>query len=205
MAKQPRSIEPPIERLQAQLADGKRRLVRTDVPLNLAWFLAPSARFDEPPLDEEGELDLDLMLEEAETDPEGDAVREFWEEIEIIEKWLEESGIETPLADWQKSRDAPPAEALFRSLNRRALAMRLWDWYGVPIRLKGRWAVRIWSPADPQQGSPRVASMPIKDFLMAVAYRTASDRSERPPQRKGCSLLIAATVVIGWIACGLLL
>lgn len=76
-----------------------------------------------------------------------------------------------------KEVDLPVARRMYQSLNRKAKALSLWDWYAVPLRYKNGRVYRIWSPSD-VMNPPIIRSLSVKDFLLMLCVRTASDSLE---------------------------
>jgi hypothetical protein len=89
---------------------------------------------------------------------------EYFEEITLIEKILEDKNFPIKLADWQKRAKIESAEKMYKGLNRRAYAMQIWDFYAIPWRYKNNSIHVIWSPHD-IMGTPIIHSYSIDSFL----------------------------------------
>lgn len=89
---------------------------------------------------------------------------EYFEEITLIEQLMMDASIPINLSDWQKGTKIESTEEMYRSLNRRAFAIQLWDWYAIPWRHKDNKIHIIWSPHD-VMGTPIIHSYSVDSFL----------------------------------------
>lgn len=177
----------PIDELIATFPDGNRRFVDTNVSLRLSWFpemLSP-------------EFSDELMSDHGVSAEERSFSSEFFEEVNAITDLLGKNNITSELAEWQKTGMAA-VERMYQGLNRRAMALSIWNWYAIPLRLKGKTVYRIWAPRD-VTGTPIIKALPLNDFLSLVAQETAKDKIELARYRGKIKRWQSATVVLGFI------
>lgn len=162
-----------LESIRQGLKEGEYRLTNSSVPLRLSWF----PDYLKPDFVEEiyGVKTGEGAAEHS--DGKAEVESEFWEELNAFKEMLRKGSPEGgELADWQDV-DIPAARRMYRSLNRKAEALSLWDQYAVPLRYKNGRIYRIWSPKD-VMNPPIIRSLPIHAFLSMLCVRTASDSLE---------------------------
>lgn len=147
-----------IEEAIRRLPNGETRLSVTNFPLNYACLSSLYA----PDFQERLASDYGVPAGNDEIE------REYYEEITTIEKIMEETDVPITLADWQSGSKLESAERMYKGLNRRAYAIQMWDWYGIPWRFHNGAVHLIWSPHD-VMGSPIIHSYPPSVFLRGLA------------------------------------
>lgn len=90
--------------------------------------------------------------------------RDYFDEILLIEKVIEEEKLPIKLADWQKGKGG---KEMMTSLNRRSIAIQLWEWYAIPLRCKGGEIYVIRSSPD-VLGKPMIVCYNTEDVLALV-------------------------------------
>lgn len=139
-----RDVAPVIEEAIRRLPNGDLRLSVSRFPLShvcLAGFCAP---------DISQRISSDYSMPSANEE----IAKQFYEEITMIEKIMEEMNI----------ANRPELQAL----NRKAYAIQMWDCYAIPWRFHNETVHLIWSPHD-LMGSPIIHSYPVSCFLRALA------------------------------------
>ncbi len=151
-----------VDRLRASLPDGQFRFLQSSWPLRLSWFPRqpsfgqeffsgyPITDVDEP--EEEEILRLEWRSEIL-------AIMEILEQIDAQDSSFDE---------------ATPEGRVDAGLDRRVRALRIWDFYGMPLRLRKQNVFRLASPRD-VFGDAVVLGVPVLDFLAAVSMKTAED------------------------------
>ena len=147
-----------IEKAIKKLKNGENRLAISDYPLKYACLNG----FTTPDFSER--LSSDYSMPSSNKDVEVD----YFEEITLLEKMMEEEGVPIRLADWQKGAKIESTEKMYKGLNRRAFAIQLWDWYAIPWRYKDNSIHIIWSPQD-VMGTPVIHSYSTDFFLANFA------------------------------------
>jgi hypothetical protein len=94
----------------------------------------------------------------------------FFEEINLIEKLLEESRYPIELADWQKSSENLGTEKIYKKMNRRSYALQIWSFHAIPWRFDNDLVHLIWAPED-VMGTPIIMTFEIEYFLSRVSNR----------------------------------
>lgn len=149
-----------IEEAIKRLPDGENRFALSDYPLShicLKDFYAPDiaeylkSDYGRPSSDKEIEKD-------------------YYEEISTLEKIMIDADVPISLSDWQTGTNSEAGKRLFKGINRRAYAIQMWDWYGIPWRFKDGFIHLIWSPSD-VMGSPIIHSYPVENFLSNLTIK----------------------------------
>ncbi|HHW68937.1 MAG TPA: hypothetical protein GX747_01170, partial [Tenericutes bacterium] len=153
------NFKPLIEEAIKKLKNGENRLAVSDYPLKYACLNG----FNTPDFSER--LSSNYRMPSENKDIEAD----YFEEITLLEKMMADANIPINFADWQKgtkieSSIQDTVEKMHKGLNRRALAIQLWDWYAIPWRYKNNAIHIIWSPQD-VMGTPIIHSYPVDFFL----------------------------------------
>jgi hypothetical protein len=143
-----------IEEAVRRLPNGKSRLRLSAYPLSYACL----SGFYNPDISERLSSDYGMPSGNEEVE------KEYNEEIITIEKIMEEAQVPIKLAKWQSDSKIDAADRMYKSLNRRAYAIQIWDWYAIPWRFKNGFVHLIWSPHD-VMGSAIIHSYPVPDFL----------------------------------------
>src|SRR6266576_1965458 len=151
-----------VDRLRASLPNGQLRFLHSSSSLRLAWFPRQPS-FEQELLSGYGITDVNEPKEE-------EIVRLEWRnEIRTIIGILEEIDAQDSSLD-----QSTPEGRMNASLSRWARAHRIWDFCGMPLRLRKQNVFRITSPRD-VFGDAVVLGVPISDFLAAVSMKTAED------------------------------
>ncbi len=153
-----------IEQLIASFPDGDKRFIDSEFPLRKSWF----------PI--EPELIDDLNSDYGVVNKVTRLSSDFFKEVEVICNLL---GAENIQQEIDRSKETNLNNRLVQSIkgirqgmNIRGKALAIWNWYAIPLRLKGKTLYRIWAPRD-IFGEPIIKSMPLLDFLSLVSIKTA--------------------------------
>jgi hypothetical protein len=157
-----------IEEAIRRLPNGNSRLRLSAYPLSHACL----SGFNNPDISERLSSDYGMPSGNEEVE------KEYNEEILTIEKIMEEAQVPIKLAKWQKGSKSDAADGLYKSLNRHAYTIQIWDWYAIPWRFKNGFVHLIWSPHD-VMGSPIIRSYPVSDFLGGMSTKLESHFKER--------------------------
>ena len=192
-----KDYSPIITEAIKRLPHGEQRLTLSEYPLSevcLRGFYAPD--FSE-------ELKSDYRISSEDNELEED----YYEEISTIEKIMTEAGVPIGLADWQKGAKQEFAEKMHKGLNRRAYAIRMWDWYAIPWRYKGGLIHIIWSPRD-LFGTPIIHRYPVVYFLTNLTSKEEEQAREFLDTSKKLKIwqtigqigiLIIGILVLAWV------
>lgn len=99
-----------------------------------------------------------------------DIEKNYFEEIALIEKMIEEYKIPVELAEWQKGSAMKTVEDINKGLNRRSLAIQIWEWYAIPWRYKSDRVHLIWQSHD-VMGTPIIKDYPVEYFLKTLSEK----------------------------------
>ncbi|MDD4902696.1 MAG: hypothetical protein PHE24_06195 [Patescibacteria group bacterium] len=99
-----------------------------------------------------------------------DVQKDYFEEILLIEKLLEEYKVPTELTNWQKGTTIKGIENMYKNLNRKNLATQIWEWYAIPWRHKNNLVYFIWQSND-VLGTPIIYGYPINYFLKILSEK----------------------------------
>lgn len=160
------SLPPEIELAREAVKNGRNRFWDTPVNFRLSWF----PEFLQPDMGEELMADRGLSSKHAGVE------KEFWEEIEAIDKAVGDE-LSEELKNWREKGAKVAGEYMMHRLERRAFIFSLWDRYGAPLRIRDGYVYRIWAPKD-VMGSPVIKRFLLEHFLPMVCIRTASDTVE---------------------------
>lgn len=155
-----RDLENIIERVIKTLKNGDERFKASKYSLNylcLKEFLNPD--FQEEILSDYGMPSSNKKLE-----------KDFFEELLLLENLLKEMKYPIKLADWQKRTSIKSGVDMFKSLNRRAYAIQIWEYYAIPWRYENDNVNFIWPPKD-VMGTPVIHSYPVNIFLSQILDR----------------------------------
>lgn len=146
-----------IEKAIKELESGESRLSISDLPPKYSCLNG----FSVPDFSEM--LSSDYAMPSRDKDVEKD----YFEEITLLEKLMEDAEITINLEDWQKT-EIESARNMHKRLNRRAHAIQLWDWYAIPWRYRDGIIYIIWPPRD-ALGTPIIHSYPVDHFLTILS------------------------------------
>jgi hypothetical protein len=184
-----------IEEAIRRLPNGRYRLRLSAYPLSHACL----SGFYNPDISERLSSDYGMHSGNEEVG------KEYNEEIITIEKIMEETQVPIKPAKWQKGSKSDTADGMYTSLNRRAYAIQIWDWYAIPWRFKNGFVHLIWSPHD-IMGSPIIHSYPVSEFLGGISdnlesYFKEGDKVSRQLsfwKNLGIVLLVIVGIVL-WV------
>jgi len=173
-----RDVVPVIDEAIRRLPNGDLRLSTSRFSLShvcLAGFCAPdisdriSSNYSMPSANEE-------------------IAKQFYEEVRVIEKIMEEMNI--------------PNGPDLQALNRKAYAIQIWDCYAIPWRFHKETVYLIWSPHD-LMGSPIIHSYPASYFLRALAEILEKHYNQAWKQARHLKywriLAILVLIIIGFV------
>jgi hypothetical protein len=163
-----RDLRHVIEKAIRRLPNGKSRLTLSDYSMSYTFF----SNFEVPDFAEIMQSDYGM--------PSGnDTVeKQFFEEITTIEDIMLEVNVPIKI-DKSGSRLASleSYQNMMKSMNLRAYAIRLWDWYGIPWRIDGSKVHIIYSPED-LMGTPIIRTISIHEFLNKVIIKLEDRKIE---------------------------
>jgi hypothetical protein len=139
-----RDLVPVIEETIKRLPNGDSRILASKFGLSRVCL----AGFGTPDITELINSDYSMPSANKEI------VQQFYEEVGVIEKVLEEMKI--------------PNRRDLDSLNRRAYALKIWEIYAIPWRFYNDAVHLIWAPRD-LVSSPIIRSYPTSYFLRELA------------------------------------
>lgn len=154
-----------IAAVRAKLSCGAERIA--DAPAALRWSWWPT----EPDIQDQLRSDYGVATDYSELE------NEFQSEVVAIRESLESLGHVPRLADWQGSSSVD-GTSLWTGLNRSAVALSLWDRFGMPVRRRGDLVFRLWAPRQIMGGAPIIKAVPIDLYILTVAQKTAIDAVE---------------------------
>jgi len=176
-----------ISKVIDNLPNGEQRFILSEYPFNYSCIgVYQKPHFSERLLSDSGVSTGNKEIE-----------KEFNEEIELLEKFIEEADIKIDLADWQSDSRIKDMEKLYKVVNRTAFAIQLWDWYAIPWRYRNDLIHVIYSPND-VMGTPIIHSFPAQEFLALQARAEENKMLE-------VVKLIRKNKIWHWIAIGSLM
>jgi hypothetical protein len=186
-----------IEEAIRQLPNGESRLAVSDFPLSYAFL----RKFYGPDISERLSSDYSMPSGNDEIE------KQYYEEITTIEKIMVETDVPIGLADWQSNSKIESVEKMMKGMNRRAYAIQMWDWYGIPWRLHGDTVHMIYSPHD-VMGTPIIHSYAADHFLRSLAEKMEKQHKQAEKLNKQLSFWknfgIIVLVLIGIVLWGII-
>ena len=154
-----------IQTVIDKLDNGEMRLVDSDVNLSVAWFPTTRTEIEEELEELLGPSEITGRVSVLEKVRLSEAEEQFMEETRAIEERLKECGVSPPTCS-----DPPD---IWGQLDFRALVLRIWKWYAIPLRVRDGWVHRI--GANMLTGEPIIESLPVPLFVSLAAQKTAQD------------------------------
>lgn len=150
-----------------RLNDAESRMSLGDFSMARAWF----------PQYWPGKVEAEILADHGVSTGPEDLTKEFYEEVARLTDYLVDLG---------DPKTGDPVDDLMEGVNRRARALQLWDWVGIPLRYRNGVVFHISSPGD-VFGAPRIESLLASEYITSVAKKTASDEAELQQLRKSRS------------------
>ncbi len=120
---------------------------------------------------------------------------DFFEEVNLIEKLLQELGFPVKLADWQKSSDDERMENIYKKMNRRSYAMQIWSFYAIPWRFSNDCVHLIWDPED-VMGTPIIKTFELEYFISTVSNNFETQYNQYKKNQKQLKFWIKYGVIL---------
>lgn len=152
-----------VEVVISKLDNGQNRFStrsKPQLPLNSVCFI------DFPAPDYSERLISDYGMPSKSNNK--DIEKEYFEEVTLIEELIEEYKIPIDLSDWQKGDLHDFVKDINKNLNRRNLAVQIWQWYAIPWRYKTDSVYFIRQPQD-IMGTPIIQEYPVGYFLTRLS------------------------------------
>lgn len=150
-----------------RLNDAESRISINEFSMARAWF---------PPY-WPGKVEAEILTDHGVSTGPDDLTKEFYEEAARLTDYLVDLG---------DPKTGDSVDDLMQGVNRRAKALELWDWVGIPLRYRNGVVFHISSPGD-VFGAPRIESLLAGEYITSVAKKTASDEAELQQLRKSRS------------------
>ena len=166
-----RDIIPVIEEVIKRLPNSNHRFLASKFPLNHVCLDG----FCDPTFEER------LLSNFNQVSGNEEIVKQFYEEIKMIEKIMEEMNL--------------PNNPDLQARDRKAYAMQIWDCYAIPWRYYNKSVYIIWSPHD-LYGTPIINCYSVPHFLTVLA-EIMEKRNERIYKQ---SRHLKAWIIIGVLA-----